>query len=139
MSTNLEKADKIKTHLEFLGYEVLITDGTKEPNGILMIKALSQAKYNLVMWFAPSGFIGVRSNWNGMKKMTAVEQWQFVNKCNSDMFMTRLYIDKDGDATFQCVYVGEYDKTVFGNFVDGMQNDIRAVFNDSDVQRLLIA
>jgi len=138
MNTPMETAEKIKTHLEFLGYEPTIQDKRSE-GGLLVVQASSKQKPNLILWFNDNGTVGVKSGWNGMKKMETTEQWDFVNKCNSEvMFMARMYIDNDGDLQFQTVYMGDYDKTVFGNFIDIMNADISRVLSNPDFKRLLV-
>jgi|ERR1700722_254800 len=138
---NENKIDNIKTHLEFLGYVVTSEINDKE-NKFLLAK--SSLKPNLVLWFGHKDeertWVRFQSGWNGVKIVDAIAQFKKINEINRNLAVAKLTVDyNDGSLDFYSTYMGEYNKKVFGDFIDLFINGVQQTMGSDEFQKLFNA
>jgi hypothetical protein len=109
-------ADKITTHLEFLGYTV-----SREKDDLI---AKHPKEWNISLRAYQGGILiaaFLESDKKAKQDRTAF--LEAINSLNQDAKGCRYYADKDGDLAVESWYAGEYDKARFGTFIDVWKAD----------------
>jgi hypothetical protein len=104
-----EQADEIKQHLEFLGYEVEVSEKH--------LFARHPQKLNVRITEYQGGvlfYAYYRTNEVGKAQRTAL--LEHVNEMNRASTMATFFIDRDGDLSISAWYTGDYERTSFGKF-----------------------
>lgn len=109
-------AREMQNHLEFLGYEVSVKDGS--------ILAMHEERPSFQIRSASGGAL-LLSYWksNDYARAHRAEFLELVNDFNSNATTATFYIDNDGDLGFSGWFNGEYEKTRFAHFLDRWNRD----------------
>ena len=134
------KIDNIKNHLEFLGYDV---ESRTDDKGTKSLAAKSQGKPNLFIWFGKPEenrqHVLFSSTWNGVKKVNTVEQFNYINKLNNDLLVTKVFIDfSDDTLMFRGAYTADYNKKAFGDFLDLFLDGIKQAMVGDEFKKLFL-
>jgi len=109
-----DNAEEIKTHLEYMGYEVSLD---KE-----RIAAKHPSQPNIILIKQQSGLLGMTyfsASEYGLKnrdKLIAI-----ANDLNANSLAVRYYINKDGNLMIVGFYPGSYSKQSFSLFIESYQ------------------
>ncbi|MGF1651412.1 MAG: hypothetical protein ACFCUN_13285 [Hyphomicrobiaceae bacterium] len=104
--------DKVKDHLEFLGYTV-----SQRDNGSLRATHKSDLDISVKEF---QGGILVTSYFSG-KGFSSTQRPQvldIINKMNVDAIAVRYYLDSDADLIIEGYYGGDYARPQFATFID---------------------
>ncbi|HSH01499.1 MAG TPA: hypothetical protein VLL52_03200 [Anaerolineae bacterium] len=107
---------QIELHLEFLGYEIRHEEK--------MSRAIHPRRWNLGVRDYKGGILFssfLRSN--DWAKSNQGDYVQFINGVNQKVALARFYVDDDGDFVMEAWWVGGYDRTTFGRFMEQWQED----------------
>jgi len=100
------KAEQIKTHLEFLGYQVTIRADR------LSVKHATKSDLSITKM--ADGML--LASYMKAKKVDRLALLELLNGLNTEAGVLRIYVDKDGDVAFEASTV-EYDKAGFASFM----------------------
>ena len=134
------KIDNIRNHLEFLGYSI---ESALNDKGAETLTARGQGKPTLFIWFGKPEdnrqHVLFTSTWNGLKKVTRIEQLAHINKINMELVVTKAMIDfSDDTLMFRSVYTADYNKKAFGDFFDLYVAGIRQAINEESFSKLFV-
>lgn len=104
-----DQADEIKQHLEFLGYEVEVTEKhlfARHPRKL----NVRITKYRGGVLF----YSYYRTNDVGKSQRAAL--LEHANTMNRGSTVATFFIDRDGDLSISAWYTGDYERTSFGKF-----------------------
>ncbi|MCX6623093.1 MAG: hypothetical protein NTY38_18905 [Acidobacteria bacterium] len=107
-----DQTEQVKTHLEFQGYTVTLAADR------MVAKHSTKLNINLKKFrggILVTGYLGGKVN----DRLASLEM---VNKLNADSGVTRVYLDKDGDWTFEA-WIPGYDKAGFAAFLTFWDQD----------------
>ena len=113
--------EQISNHLQFLGYEVTSDDK--------ITRATHSANFNFLMKTFIGGVLltaylgGNKFAKNKRNRQTYLE---FLNAMNRTANVTRFYADDDSDLVMEAVFSGDYNKAVFGEFIEQWNLDTQA-------------
>jgi len=123
--TTTEMMDQIVKHLDFLGYET-----SQQENQVVF--ARHARHFNLIVKDYAFGVLFTtffKINSEGLAHRNEV--YQAVNAYNRLARVCRGYLDKDFDLVVEAYFPNYYDKTTFGNFMDTLNEDLRALADES--------
>ena len=123
-----ETAEDIRTHLEFLGYEVTV----EEDN----VTATHDSKLNVYMRDYQGGLL-VQSYL--LVVSNEEEALPTANLLNTGAAATRFYVDSDGDIAVEAWLPGGYEKARFAAFLEAWDADTMGQFRtySEEIQRLV--
>lgn len=131
--------DKIKTHLEFLGYEV--TEPKKESEEAqdrLLARHPEKPNY-LVLQMLPFALLFTATY--SIEKGTAKEWDSVINEANQQAGLSRIYynVDEKKEITlvFEGVFIGEYSRELFGQYFERLQREPGLTLQLKSVQKLI--
>jgi hypothetical protein len=117
--------DQIANHLEFLGYQI----EKKEDSSI---RARHDRWLNLIIDEETRGILfSSFFRTNDLAKIDKTGFLEIVNSLNAKSYVLRFYADKDYDLVMDALFPKFYDKVVFGNFIDGVNQNSLSVYNDA--------
>ncbi len=131
-----EKIEKIKNHLEFLGYTIEESKPEKEGEKLVYL-GTHPTKYNLIFTDFTPGIVMFRCQL-ATGKMFSEERMLFLNNANKTIGITKVYADENDKnmvLKFEAFYGGDYIKASFSEFIGAFEGDtgpgFRAVENFS--------
>lgn len=127
-----QKADELKSHLEFLGYEITISDE--------VMRATHPTNLNVVLKGFRGGIL-VQSylTASDYAKEHPTELMRFANTLNENATVARMYVDKDGDLALEAWFPGQYEKARFSLFLEEWHKDtIVTLRQQADQVRTLV-
>ncbi len=106
-----EAAEDIKTHLEYLGYEVTLHDGA--------LTARHQRNLNISMKpYADGLLVTSIFGLSESGKANRLGLYKLVNELNATAAASRFYVDQDDDLLVEGYFPGAYDRARFATFID---------------------
>ncbi len=117
-----QNIEQIKKHLEFLGYTIKQLDETNpDENAVL---ADHPIKPNIFFRQYSGGALAVYSFKTGQAaKDQRSEFLDFINSVNAKTTVARCFANSEGSFVFEAWYSGDYDKKMFGLFMDYLDRD----------------
>jgi hypothetical protein len=127
------KLDKISNHLEFLGYEI---ERRKAEKGNDFLLAKHSRRNNIVVVDHSEWLTFFRIALNTTKDYSK-EISDYVNEMNSTLTVSRVFFEKDNESSkvviiFNAMYIGDYTKEIFGNFLDTLTSDTEVLFQSGE-------
>jgi hypothetical protein len=131
-------AEKLKEHLEFLGYSFEVIPPTND-KGKPILLGKHPSEYKITFWELKDGVILFAVALSTKNKPSSA-LYEFANKANQIYLLARALV-QDGDPTAslksEALWIGEYSKDRFGVFIDQLRNDIRQLNGIKDFDNLL--
>lgn len=130
MSNSDQAQEQIASHLKTLGYEV-----TREDESILashpqklaiLLKGFSEGVLHTSVWQT-----------NDDAKRNRQGLIEYVNALNQGAVAVRYYVDEDLDLFVEGLYVGGYDRTRYGQFLDLWDTDFKGFLQAPETNRYL--
>jgi len=118
--------EKLKEHLEFLGYSFEIIPPANEAGKPILLGKHS-TEYKLNFWELKEDIILFSIDLS-TKTKSSNDLYEFANKANEKYLLARAYI-RNGEPVAslksEAVWIGEYSKERFAVFIDQLRNDVR--------------
>lgn len=127
------KLDKINNHLEFLGYTVEFIKASEDGGKDLYAARHSQHNSLIFLEIMPD-FILFRVNLI-TKKKPSPEIYEYINNANSQLLGFKVYSEIEEGLIvlrFDCVYPGHYNKEIFGQFINILNNDVQNFYKSNE-------
>ena len=120
---------KMSDHLEFLGYKIEIVKPSKKGDKELIFATHTQYNNVVISEITPN-LILFRINLTTNKKFND-EINVYLNDANRMLNCCKVFYDIDKEMVvlrFEAIYTGDYNKEVFGQFIDMLNNDVGNLF-----------
>ena len=125
---------KILNHLEFLGYTIEKNE-KKNTDDRQWYACAHPIHYNISCWEMRPSCVMFRMSIRtdvGFQPKT----FEYFNDANRRLTITKAFADKGDEEhvliRFEAIYTGGYEKTVFGTFMDDVQNDTQRLFKQGE-------
>jgi hypothetical protein len=122
--------DQIANHLQFLGYDVV-----KEEK---IIRAKHPKKPNMAARVFSDGVLHT-SYWgtNDYAKRNRQGLLEYLNGLNLGASVARYYVDKDNDLVIESWYMGGYERTNYGRFLELCDGDFEKFLKVAETESYL--
>ena len=124
--------EQISNHLGFLGYESTV-DGE-------VTRAVHASRWNLVLKDYQGGVLitsYLGSNDHAKNKRHRQAYLEMINSMNQEASVTRFYADNDTDLVMEALWLGDYDRVSFGDFMEKWDVDTRTRLLQSEASNFL--
>jgi hypothetical protein len=126
----LNARSQFHTHLEFLGYEVE-DDGEN-------IMARHKIKLNVILLFLSQGVLhtslfGCSDHARHYRK----DYMELVNALNREATLVRYYANSDLNLMIEGLYMGPYDRSRYGEFLETWDMDAQRMLRKEDLEKFL--
>lgn len=133
--------EEMSKHLEFLGYKVELIKAAKEGEKDRMVAVHSKRSNIIVLTLLP-GLILYAINLTTKKKFNE-EMSAFLNNANKILISTKVYYEIEDEIVvlrFESIYTGNYNKEVFSQFIESLNNDVDNLFRQGkDFDKIFIS
>jgi hypothetical protein len=117
-------AEAVKTHLEFMGYEV--TQNEKR------MKATHSKHLNILLKKYRGGiYVVAFYGGNESAKSDRYGYLNAINQLNEKSVIVRYYADEASDLAIESVYLGDYEKGRFSDFMEKFNNSLEQLKDDT--------
>ena len=122
--------DEISDHLQFLGYTVTDLETQKQATHAQRWDILFKPYRGGVLVAAY-----LSSNDFSKEQENRQAYLEFINAMNEAAGIARFYADKDQDFVMEALWLGDYERVRFGEFMDLWDTDTRTQFHQLDPAR----
>ena len=123
--------DKVSNHLEFHGYEMAAD--SENPQHMF---AVHPERPNIMVRVFPRGVQFTSFFYsNELAKQHRLGFLEMVNELNLNSTLVQYSADNEGALVIDSLWVGVYDKVIFGQFLDLWHDDIDKMRSTEGVQR----
>ena len=134
-----QTVNEIKNHMESLGFSNEFINNDEGESVFLTSKHSKYPILGFVCSRTSENMVSLVSNWKLSKELSTIEQYECLNRLESEVQISRLYVEKYPDSYYLAIrayYVGEYDKKRFFEILDRFVNDTNRVINDEMFKKL---